>query len=220
MPQPITSCWLSWLAIPAPDHTEVISAIGLTRVSSVSWPAGVKFIDGIAHDSSERFSKVLVTPSLGGWVLVVGPWCGLPYLNRTADVTRICLELSARYGRAQAYFYGERLDGDAWLIAERGTVTRRWISEYPELALGEPFGLERRSLDAIRITGRPEDLDPDEAVDLLDDWDCSAPDVAQELSLDPRRITATGSASCLVIAVPPETQLTDPFAHSSGTQTT
>jgi hypothetical protein len=214
-PQAITSCWLSWLAVRTQNRAEVVDQIGLTAVSETSWSAGAELIDRIAHEPAERFSRVLVTPALNDWVLVIGPWCGLPYLNRTADVTRLCLELSTRHGQAHAYFYGEQRDGDAWLIAEHGSITRRWISEYPELALGQPVQAERDSLDAIGVAGRPEDLDPEEAVDLLDEWECIAPAVARALSLDPTSFSGTsGPASTLLIATPPAAQLTDPFAHS------
>ncbi|MEW2051157.1 hypothetical protein [Streptomyces sp. NPDC005476] len=72
----------------------------------------------------------------------------------------LCRELSAQFGRAQLLFHSEQNDGEAWLIAERGRILGRWVSEYPELALGEPFGVERRLLDAYGITGKPEDLAP------------------------------------------------------------
>ncbi|MEV7123000.1 hypothetical protein [Kitasatospora griseola] len=215
--RPITSCWLSWLAVPTQDRAALVDQIGLTGVTESSWSAGAELIDHIAHDPAERFSRVLVTPALDGWVLVIGPWCGLPYLNRTADVTRLCLELSTRHGQAHAYFHGERRDGDAWLIADKGSISRRWISEYPELALGQPVQAERDSLDAISVKERPEDLDPDEAVDLLADWECPAPAIARTLSLDPASLTATsGPASTLLIATPPAAHLTDPFAHSNN----
>ena len=207
---------MSWLAVRTQDRAGIVDQLGLTQATETSWSAGAALIDRIAHDPSERFSHVLVTPPLDGWVLVIGPWCGLPYLDRKADVTRVCLELSALHGETHAYFYGERRDGDAWLIAENGGVSRRWISEYPELALGDPLGRERHSLDAIGIAGRPEDLDPEEAVDLLVDWECPAPRIAQELSLDPTGLTpASGAVSTLLVARPPVAQLTDPFTHSN-----
>ncbi|WP_208904005.1 hypothetical protein [Streptomyces incarnatus] len=81
----------------------MVDQIGLTQVTETSWSAGAELIDRIAHEPAERFSRVLVTPALNGWVLVIGPWCGLPYLNRTADVTRLCLELSTRHGRAHQH---------------------------------------------------------------------------------------------------------------------
>ncbi|WP_369243614.1 hypothetical protein [Streptomyces sp. R41] len=64
----------------------------------------------------------------------------------------------ARGGRAGSN--REQNDGEAWLIAEEGAVIRRWIAECPELAMGEPFGVEHRLLDAFGIPGRLEDLDP------------------------------------------------------------
>ncbi|SNT44312.1 hypothetical protein SAMN05421812_10698 [Asanoa hainanensis] len=67
----------------------------------------------------------------------------------------------------QAYFHSDH-DGEAWLIAEHGTVLRRWIAEFPEAAMGEPSGIERRLLDGFGIAGKPEDLDPDD--DLAMSW--------------------------------------------------
>jgi hypothetical protein len=150
----------------------------------------------------------VITPPIEGWTLVVGPWCGLPYLTRTAVVTNLCQQLSSEYGKAQAYFHSEQNDGEAWLIAEDGAVLRRWIAEYPELAIGEPFGIERRLLDACGIPGKPEELDRED--DLASSWtatwgDCEAPAVAAESSLDPRLIGPHTQASgwMLVARTPP-----------------
>ncbi|MEW2625651.1 hypothetical protein [Streptomyces sp. NPDC048106] len=130
--------------------------------------------------------------------MIVGAWCGLPYLTRSDLVTDLCQQLSSEFGRGQASFHSEQNDGEAWLIAEGGAVIRWWISEYPELALGEPFGVERRLLDAFGISGKPEDLDPED--DLASSWaatwgDCDVPTVAAESSLDPRQIRPGTSAS-------------------------
>lgn len=190
-PMPIRACWLSWIAINSADQGGLIARLGLTNVWNTTWAHAVDLIDEIAHAGEERFSTVVITPAMDGWTLVIGAWCGLPYLRRTALITNLCQELSLQYGRAQAYFHSEQNDGEAWLIAEGGAVIRRWIAEYPELALGEPFGIERRLLDAFGIPGKPEDLDP--ADDLATSWgatwgDCDAPAVAAESSLDPQQI--------------------------------
>ncbi|MET7987011.1 hypothetical protein [Streptomyces sp. NPDC005281] len=114
-------------------------------------------------------------------------------------VTELCRELSAHFGKAQLFFHSEQNDGEAWLIAERGRIIRRWISEYPELAAGEPFGVERRLLDAYGIAGKPEDLDP--KGDLAGDW---AATVAEESSIDPTAAAAeTGSISGMLVAAAP-----------------
>ncbi|MGW5434655.1 hypothetical protein ACWET9_47385 [Streptomyces sp. NPDC004059] len=133
-----------------------------TNVRNTTWAHGVGLIDEVAHAGDGRFSTVVITPAIDGWTLVIGAWCGLPYLTRTALVTNLCQQLSSKYGRAQAYFHSEQNDGEAWLIAEDGDVIRQWVAEYPELALGEPFGVERHLLDAFGIPGKPEDLDPED----------------------------------------------------------
>jgi hypothetical protein len=151
--------------------------------------------------------------------LVVGAWFGLPYESRTTHITELCREFSARFGKAQAYFHSEQNDGEAWLIAEDGLVLRRWISEYPELAIGEPFGVERRLLDAFGITGRPEDLDQDD--DLAGGWmatwgDCYATTVAAESSLDPTEIGSdTVASGVLLVARTPSTEPAAPLVDAS-----
>lgn len=217
VPCAIRSCWLSWVAVRADDRSAVIAHLRLIDPVEVAWAEAVQEIDEIAHQVDARFSRVLVTPALDGWILVVGPWFSLPDLGRTTQITGLCRELSARFGQAQAFFFGEQGDGDAWLIADHGTVIRRWISEYPELAMGEPFGLERRSLNAAGISGKPEDLDPEDDADSdrLFAWECDAPMMAAESSLDPRRIGADTHADALVLLmVPPTPEVRDPFAYS------
>ncbi|GIE91619.1 hypothetical protein SAMN06264365_13159 [Actinoplanes regularis] len=206
-PIPVHACWLSWLAVATSDQAEVVRSIGLTDVRASTWSIGVDLVDDIAHSGNDRFSTVVVTPALNGWVLVFGAWLGLPYLACTDRVTRLCEQFSARFGKAQAYFHSEQNDGEAWLIAEHGTVLRRWIAEYPESAIGEPFGIERDLLDAFGITGKPEDLDPDD--DLASSWaatwgDCWATTIAAEHSLDPTTLEpSTPSAGAVLIASTP-----------------
>ncbi|WP_157968608.1 hypothetical protein [Streptomyces geranii] len=203
----IRACWLSWLAVETVDQAELVKALGLMDARETTWADGVELIDEVAHDEEEPFSTVVVTPTMQGWTLVVGPYFGLSYPQQTVHVTDLCRKLSAHFGKAQLFFHSEQNDGEAWLIAERGRILRRWISENPELALGEPFGVERRLLDAYGITGKPEDLAPDS--DLAGDWaatwgDCWATTVAEENSVDPTKAAAdTGSISGMLVAVAP-----------------
>jgi len=184
----LRACWLSWLAVETADRAEVVRALGLTDVRETDWAAGVDLVDELAHEEEAPYSTVVVPPPMRGWTLAVGRYFGLPFPEQTHQVTDLCRNLSARFGKAQLYFHSEQNTGESWLIAEHGRVLRRWITEYPALALGEPFGVERRLLDAYGITGRPEDLDP--ASDLAGDWaatwgGCWATTVAAESSLDP-----------------------------------
>lgn len=218
-PVAIRACWLSWFAVATTDQTDIVRRLGLADVQPATWADGVDLIDEVAHSGEGRFSTVVVTPAIDGWTLVVGAWFGLPYESRTTHITELCREFSARFGKAQAYFHSEQNDGEAWLIAEDGLVLRRWISEYPELAIGEPFGVERRLLDAFGITGRPEDLDPDD--DLAGEWmatwgDCYATTVAAESSLDPTEIGSdTVASGALLVARTPSTEPADPFVDAS-----
>jgi hypothetical protein len=203
----IRACWLSWLAVATVDQAELVKTLGLTDVRETTWADGVELIDEVAHDEEEPFSTVVVTPPLQGWTLVVGPYFGLSYPQQTTHVTDLCRKLSVHFGKAQLFFHSEQNDGEAWLIAERGRILRRWISDHPELALGEPFGVERRLLDAYGITGKPEDLAPDS--DLAGDWaatwgDCWATTVAEEGSVDPTRAAVdTSSTGRMLVAVAP-----------------
>ncbi|MEV0474370.1 hypothetical protein AB0I50_31215, partial [Streptomyces prunicolor] len=127
----IRACWLSWLAVATVDQTEVEKALSLTEVREITWADGVELIDEVAHDEEEPFSSVVVIPPMRGWTLVVGPYFGLTYPQQTAHVSELCRELSVQFGKAQLFFHGEQNDGEAWLIAERGRIVRRWISECP-----------------------------------------------------------------------------------------
>ncbi|WP_435613604.1 hypothetical protein [Streptomyces sp. bgisy159] len=202
----IRACWLSWLAVATVDRAEVAKALGLTDIRETTWADGVELIDQVAHDEEEPFSAVVVVPPMRGWTLVVGPYFGLPYPEQTAHVSELCRALSERFGAAQLFFHSEQNDGEAWLIAEHGRIVRRWISEYPELALGEPFGVERRLLDTFGILGKPEELDS--GSDLACDWaatfgDCWATTVAEEASVNPTTAAAQPSNSSMLVAVAP-----------------
>jgi hypothetical protein len=68
-------------------------------------------------------------------------------LRRTRRVHRPAqaqehLRASAAFGSAQAYWYGERGDGSAWLVTENGTPIRRACN----------FG---NATDEVLLLGRP-----------------------------------------------------------------
>lgn len=200
-PSGIRACWMSWIAVRTTRQTEVVKHLGLTDIHATTWSEGVESVETDAHDRHRRSSTV-VTPAVQGWTLAFGFWCSLPRLENVAPITGLCQQLSLRFGDAHAYFSSEQGDGEAWLIAHNGVVIRRFISEYPELALGEPFGAERRHLDAAGITGRPEDLDPDS--DQACDWLTgtylfTATEIAAEASLDPTGITEHTPISGLML---------------------
>lgn len=217
-PKPIHACWLSWIAVQATDSADVVEHLALTDVREISWAAGADLVDENAHDG-DRFFTVVVTPAVQGWTLVLGFWGSLLLLENVVHVTELCRDMSVRFGKAQAYFTSEQGDGEAWLIAEKGSIIRRFISEYPELALGEPFGAERWHLDAAGIIGKPEDLEPnsDEAVDWLAGTYCfAAAEIAADSSLDPTSIGPDAQVfGPMLVAQAPAFELKDPITGTS-----
>ncbi len=147
-----------------------MSLLGLTDPVPVSFGDAEEAVDEDSHSGTERTGRVYVSPALDGWTLVIGRWCDPCDTERSDDVLRLCEALSARYGRAQAYYYGAQGDGSAWLIAEQGTVVRRYCEtgegEDHYLTLGEPLPYERSCREALGLattwdaaTEREEDED-------------------------------------------------------------
>jgi hypothetical protein len=185
-PVSFDSCFNSWLAVRGGDQRGILDVLGLTRSEPATFALGDTLIGHLGHggaDRDEDYSHVFVSPELNGWTVVRGPSCDPDDSPQARDWVT---ELSARYGQAQAYFFGSRGDGDAWLVAEDGKVLRRYSSEYPEVAFGEPLPIERHWLDHYGLTGAPEDLAEDDDFQSSN-WalDCSAPAVAAALSIDP-----------------------------------
>ncbi|MFE7263668.1 hypothetical protein ACFU9B_16680 [Streptomyces sp. NPDC057592] len=103
----------------------------------------------------------------------------------------MCTRLSARYGKAQAYCYGAQGDGSAWLVAERGTVLRRYCEtgegEDELLTPGEPLPFERARRPELGLNPEwdwAQESDEDE-----EDWRTTefdlAPEPARALGVSP-----------------------------------
>ncbi|MEV8363862.1 hypothetical protein [Streptomyces niveus] len=226
-PRPLTTCWLYWVAVSTGDQAGVMRVLGLNRHSTVTFAEAAAVIDEDSHagseDNPDGLARVYVSPEVDGWTLVVGPWCDPCDGERSDELLRLCTELSARYGRAQAYYFGERGDGSAWLVAERGTVLRRYCvtgqAEDTLLTLGEPLRLERSrrehlGLSPIRDEGARDDKPGDEWT-AEDDWEweafCLAPEIAAELGVSPLALTAdTRVRGTGVLALTPHAQSSIP----------
>lgn len=214
-PEPLWACWNYWMAVPSGDQAGIIRILGLTAARPVTFALGNDIVDADGHgcdtDDHTGYERVFVTPELDGWTLVLGPWCDPHGLERREAVLSLCIDLSARYGRAQAYYYGGQGDGSAWLVAEHGTVIRRYgetgEAEDESLTLGEPLPYERARRTEL---GLHPDWDPaQESEGDEDEWRCTAhdlaPDIARSLGApSPLDITAdTPSRGTGVIALTP-----------------
>jgi hypothetical protein len=186
-PEPVSTCWNHWIAVPAGDQAGVMDVLGLSSPRPVTFAEARRMIDAGGHgDPGERrrLSRVFVTPEVDGWTLVIGAWCDPCGSERHEDVLRSCEALSARYGGAQAYYYGAQGDGSAWLVAEHGRVVRRYAATgEPEdelLTIGDPLSLEQVRLAEL---GLPADGDLGSASDeQIERWTEIAFDLAPEIA--------------------------------------
>ncbi|MFG2777731.1 HEAT repeat domain-containing protein [Streptomyces prunicolor] len=214
-PEPLWACWNHWLAVPGGDQAGILRILGLTGPRPVTFALGNDIVDADGHgcdtDEHTGYERVFVTPELAGWTLALGAWCDPCGQERREDVLRLCTELSTHYGRAQAYYYGGQGDGSAWLVAEHGTVIRRYCEtgegEDESLTLGDPLPYERTRRTELGL--RP-DWDPArESEDDEDKWRWTAhdlaPDIARSLgAASPLDLTAdTPSRGTGVIALTP-----------------
>lgn len=174
--QSLEGCSTSWLAIPSGDRTGIADVLGLSGERLVTFALGHSVV---LHDSDDwpDCRRVYVTPEVDGWTLVVGPWCNPVDAERAGEVLDSLVELSRRYGLAQAYYFGEHGGGSGWALAEKGAVVRRfdastWGDEQlPELGGQLP---EEAALHA-------EWAESEAGAD--DDWEDVAPYMAPDLAL-------------------------------------
>ncbi|MGW6858309.1 HEAT repeat domain-containing protein [Streptomyces xanthophaeus] len=213
-PTALWSCWNHWIAVPSGDQDGIIAVLGLADPRPATFALGHDIVDGDGHEAEpggvECFTRVFVTPELDGWTFVLGAWCDPCGGERSADVLRLCTLLSERYGRAQAYYFGAQGDGSAWLVAERGTVTRRYCEtgegEDALLTLGGPLPFERARRAELDLPPVWDAATEDEEDADAWRWAASdlAPEIAQALGASPLAIgPATVARGTGVIALTP-----------------
>ncbi|MGI5136999.1 MULTISPECIES: hypothetical protein [unclassified Streptomyces] len=159
-----------------------------------------EIIDEDGHGESEGnpdgMARVYVSPELDGWTLVIGPWCDPCDVERSEDVLHLCRDLSARYGQAQAYYFGAQGDGSAWLAAQDGVVLRRYCEtgegEDGYLTLGEPLPVERAHRQQLGLPAVWDEATESEEDE--DEWKWAAfdlaPEIAAALGVSPLQLTA------------------------------
>ncbi|MGN9840623.1 hypothetical protein ACTMTI_21125 [Nonomuraea sp. H19] len=186
-PEPISTCWNYWIAVPTGDQVGLMEVLGLSSPRPITFVEAQEVIDADGHgepDDPHHLSRVFVTPEVDGWTLVIGAWCDPCDGGRREDVLRLCRVLSARYGGAQAYYYGAQGDGSAWVVAENGCVIRRYAAtgepDDASLTLGNPLPYEQVRLQEL---GLPVDGDLRTASgEQIDEWTLAAFDMAPEIA--------------------------------------
>lgn len=180
----ISLCWNAWMCVRGGDQRGVMSALGLTPLR----PATFALANSVVSDEiDDPDGLVFVTPELNGWTVIAGRWCDPSHEGHDERVRLLVERLSGEYGEAHAYFITEYFDYSAWLIAKNGQTIRRCGEDSPELAIGRPLPIERRCLDALGISGGPEELHGDDEMEdaRYEFWGTStASAVAAEMSVD------------------------------------
>ena len=201
-PQPLAACWLYWIAVAGGDQQGIMRTLGLSEPRPVTFALGCEIVDSDVHGGPDDqpgspYGRVFVTPELDGWTLISGAWCDPCDAQTGERVLQQCVELSTRFGRAQAYYYGAQRDGSAWLIAQDGTVLRRYQeageADDWQWTVGEPLECERAWRAEVGLPPTWDNAardDPDHDED--DEWKSEAfdlaPKVAAVMSINPMAI--------------------------------
>lgn len=105
-----------WLAVKASQPAIVQAALNLHGPMPCSWEEGL---------AEAREDKVFISPSVSGWVLVVGP--GLPEpAEDVDDCYRFLANLSRKLGHLQFFSVNRALNYHCWALLEKGHVFRAY----------------------------------------------------------------------------------------------
>jgi hypothetical protein len=110
-----------WLAVKAVHPSVVQAALHLHHPTSCSWEEGL---------AEARDDKLFISPSISGWVLVVGS--GLPEPAEDPDrCYHFLTALSRKVGHVQFFTVSRVVNYHGWVLLERGHVYRgyAWAGE-------------------------------------------------------------------------------------------
>jgi hypothetical protein len=105
-----------WLAVKARDPAAVQAALHLHQPKPCSWEEGL---------NEAREDKLFISPSMSGWVLVVGSGLPGPFED-VDDFFRFLLSLSRKLGQVQFFSASRVVHQHAWVLMEGGSVYRAY----------------------------------------------------------------------------------------------
>lgn len=107
----------AWFAVRSSDPAAVAAALRLRTLLPANWRAGLAAV---------KSEGVFVTPSIDGFVLVVGR-DACPAMGNLPEFVQQWLErLSQRFGEAQWYRSERACDQHGWAVAHHGVLSRAW----------------------------------------------------------------------------------------------
>lgn len=127
---------MAWLAIPGCKPSEVIAALRLGQVQPANWTKGLT-------EAYADNNQVFVTPTLSGWVLVIGKtlWQKAD-MNRSAENIPWLKDVGRLFGNACFYSTMRGLGNHGWVGIRGGNIVRAYgySGELQELIwfVGEP----------------------------------------------------------------------------------
>jgi hypothetical protein len=128
-----------WLAIKAVKPSVVQAALHLHRPTPCSWEQGL---------AEAREDKLFISPSIGGWVLVVGS--GLPEPTEDADrCFHFLTALSRKLGHVQCFSVSRVVHHHCWALLERGHVFRAYAWAGETLWNQGPVTAAEKELDML-----------------------------------------------------------------------
>ncbi len=148
---------MAWLAIPGFKPSEVIAELRLDNVQSANWTIGLK-------EAYADNNLVFVSPSLGGWVMVIGRtlWERAD-MNRSAENIPWLREICRKFGNACFFSTMSGLGNHGWVGIRDGQIARAYgySTELQELIwlVGEPTE-EEIAINPAFITEMREKYQP------------------------------------------------------------
>jgi hypothetical protein len=112
---------MAWLAIKSDDPISVLSALGISQATPSNWNSGI----GTVSDAKLGERHLFVSPSLGGWVLLVSQALPYPHGRFFVDkLTPLLTDVSHHLGEVQYFASFTELDLFAWAKLTNGRIIR------------------------------------------------------------------------------------------------
>jgi|SRR5580658_7654136 hypothetical protein len=128
-----------WLAVKGVKPSVVQAALQLHRPTACSWEQGL---------AEAREDKLFISPSISGWVLVVGS--GLPEPAEDADrCFHFLTTLSRKLGHIEYFSIGRVVHHHCWALLERGHVFRAYAWAGETLWNQGPVTAAEKDLDML-----------------------------------------------------------------------
>lgn len=127
---------MAWLAVPGYQPSEVIAALRLGQVEPANWTKGLT-------EAYAENNRVFVSPTLSGWVLVIGKtlWQKAD-MNRSAENIQWLKDVGRMFGNACFFSTMRGLGNHGWVGIRGGSIARAYgySGELQELIwlVGEP----------------------------------------------------------------------------------